>query len=154
MNKLDTLLTALENDKTNNIMKTSKSEIKEEKNDILQQLQLPRELLKEYHEKLKNYRYINNIDGLESGHYIRWINLKDIEKSQQSPKHKQLYIPPINKGGYLCDIDVINDDVHLIMKSIYNRHFILKMSEVLVFKRLTDDEQIILSAMKYIQKNT
>ena len=79
------------------------SSVKEEKNDILQQLQLPRELLKEYHEKLKNYRYINNIDGLESGHYIRWINLKDIEKSQQSPKHKQLYIPPINKGGYLCE---------------------------------------------------
>ena len=142
MDRFDKLLDAFENDKTNNIMKTSRSEIKEAKNDILQQLGLPRETLKDYHQRLKDYIYVDNIDGLESGHYIRWINLSDGLDLN------------LNKGGYLCDIDIGEHDIYLVMKPIYNRHFRLKMSNVIIFKRLTPEEQLILSAMKYVQKKS
>ena len=147
MNNFDKLLKALDSDKTNTIMKTSKSELKQEKNDVLQQLHLSKEKLKEFHERLKNYRYIDNIDGLESGHYIRWINIKDIITSKENNTEIKLY-----KGGHLCDINIYNEEIYLIIKPIYNHHFKIKMSEIIIFKQFTDDELLILSALKYVQK--
>ena len=51
------------------------SKIKNIKNDILQKLQLDKETLKDYHKKLKNYRYIDEINELKYGNFIRSINL-------------------------------------------------------------------------------
>ena len=63
MNKLDVnnLLSALDNENNSSIMKYTSKKLNKFKNDILQQIQLPRETLKIYHKKLKEYRYCSEL---------------------------------------------------------------------------------------------
>lgn len=62
---------ALEKESNNGILKLNKATITQEKNDILQRLQLSRDELKKMHEALKRYRYISNIKDVILGNYIR-----------------------------------------------------------------------------------
>ena len=54
----------------------SSGEIKTMKNNILQKMLFDRDELKMYHKLLTNYRYIDEIDELKYGSYIRWFNIK------------------------------------------------------------------------------
>ena len=137
---VDKLLIALENDKNESIMETTRSDIKTIKNNVLQQLNLPRETLKELHRKLNNYRYISDISELQSGCFLRWINLKNYDNLQ------------LTRGAFLCDIDITDDGINIIFKNLYGKHCTFKMNELLLFQKITDDEQVILSALKYLQK--
>jgi hypothetical protein len=137
---MENLITALENNKNESIIETNKTDIKQIKNDVLQQLNISRETLKSYHKKLKDYRFVDDISDLQSGNYLRWINLSD----------------PINinltKGSFLCDIEINGDGIHLIFKNPYGRHCQIRMDEVFLFQKITNEEQVILSALKYLQK--
>ena len=106
MSKLDIeqLTKAFNNDKNESIMETTKSDIKQIKNTVLQQLNIPRETLKIYHQKLNNYRFVDDISDLHSGNYLRWINLKNPENIN------------LTKGSFLCDIEINEDGIHLIFK--------------------------------------
>ena len=73
---IDLLVSALENEDNLNIVNTNKQSIKNEKNDILQKLNLSKDELKLLHLQLKNYIYIDDINDIKYGHYIRWINIK------------------------------------------------------------------------------
>ena len=71
------LLSALDNEDHSNLLNTSYEKIAKDKNDILQQLQFKNDKLKLYHAKLKDYRYVDELNDLKYGQYIRWINIKD-----------------------------------------------------------------------------
>lgn len=137
---IDNLLNALENDKNESIMETTKSDIKTVKNNVLQELNLSREKLKDLHKKLTNYRYIGDISELQSGCFLRWINLKNYDNLQ------------LTRGAFLCDIDIADDGINIIFKNLFGKHCTYKMNELLLFQKITDDEQVILSALKYLQK--
>ena len=51
--EVDNLLNALENESNASIVDLNTSKIKTQKNNILQQLQIPREKLKLFHKKIK-----------------------------------------------------------------------------------------------------
>lgn len=85
---------ALENQENASIMQTSHSEIKKKKNDILQKLQLKGTVLKTMHATLIGYKYIDDIDELTVGRYIRWISLK-------RPDHISL-----TNGAHVCNISI------------------------------------------------
>ena len=136
---VDFLIKALDNENNEEFMNLNSQLIKKEKNDILQKLLLPREKLKNMHKSLKNYRYIDEISSLNYGSYIRWISLKDPQKIK------------LTNGGIVCDIKV-NDNIHIVCKNKLNMMFTLTMSECLVFQKLTNQEQILLSALNYLSK--
>ena len=50
--------------------------IKELKNNILQKLYLNRDELLHYHKVLKEYIYIDELDEVKLGSYIRWFNIR------------------------------------------------------------------------------
>ena len=77
---IDSLISALDNEENESIVKLNSKLIKEDKNNILQKLQLERESIKQLHKKLKHYRYVDEIPDLHYGSYIRWIPLKNPEK--------------------------------------------------------------------------
>ena len=74
------LLNALENNTNSSIINLNSSKIKTIKNNILQKLQLERDVLKLFHKKLKDYRYVDGMHDIEYGYYVRWISLKNPEK--------------------------------------------------------------------------
>jgi len=134
------LINALENEKNENILYTDYSNIKNEKNDILQRLPFNREQLKTLHKKLKYYRYADNPDELEFGHYIRWINLKNPENLR------------LTNGGIVIDMSVVNDMLYLTCKNNMNRVFRLNFNQCIVFQKLTNQENILLQVMDYLNK--
>ena len=89
------LMNALENESNGSIMDLTNGKIKEYKNNILQKLQFTREKLKDTHKKLKQYRYVRDMNDLEYGYYIRWIPLKNPEKIN------------LTNGGHICSIEII-----------------------------------------------
>ena len=74
---LELLKEALENDSNINIINETLGSIKSKKNDILQQFGFTKQELKEYHNKLKNYLYVDSINELKIGHSIRYFNITD-----------------------------------------------------------------------------
>lgn len=142
MDKLDlnNLLNALENETNASIINMTTRKIKDIKNNILQRLQLERNQLKEFHKKLKNYRYCSDMADLQYGYYIRWIPLKNPDK---------LYL---TTGGLLVDVDIINNCVQLKVKNNRNRIFQIKFDECEIFQKISHQERVILGVLDYIDK--
>jgi hypothetical protein len=141
MSELDVeqLLQALDNDENESMIDLTTSKIKSIKNDMLQKLQLPKETLKTYHKKLKDYRYVGELHEIRYGAYIRWINLKNIDNIR------------LTNGGIICDIQVTNTGLWIKCKNNMNRFFQLKLDECLIFQKLSDQERILLKALDYLQ---
>jgi len=133
------LLHALNNDNNEAIVDLDFATIAKHKNDILQQLNLPREDLMSLQKKLKPYRCINTLEDLRYGSYVRWISLKNPE------------IIKLTNGGIVCDIKAVNNDIHVKCKNKMNMLFQIKLSEIILFQKLSDQEQVILKALKYLQ---
>ena len=148
---------ALENEENASIMQTSHSEIKKKKNDILQKLQLKGTVLKTMHATLIGYKYIDDIDELTVGRYIRWISLK-------RPDHISL-----TNGAHVCNISIQNyaDDADdddgdqeecktcIRCKVVRNGKplfFNLNFDENLIFQKITEQEWIILDALAALEK--
>ena len=142
------LVKALDNDINQNIVDNDLDykKINQAKNDILQQLQLSRDKLKTMHKQLKSYRYIDSMEEIRYGSYIRWIKLNNPEDIK------------LTNGGIVVDIKVFKyeeediDEVHLICRNRMNRLFQIKLNENIVFQKLNDQEQVLLSAMEYLNK--
>ena len=134
------LLKSLDNENNSSMNNLSSKKIKSMKNDYLQQLQLSREKLKEYHTKLKEYRYVDDLSDIQYGRYIRWINLKD-------PANISL-----TQGGLIIDIKICQGGIQVVCKNFRNKKFQIKIDECFIFQKLTDQEKIILSALDYLNE--
>jgi hypothetical protein len=134
----DKLLEALGDDENKCLLNLTTSKIKSIKNNVLQQLSLDREDLIILHDKLLEYRYVDEIPDVKYGCYIRWIRLKNPDEIK------------LTNGGVVIDVSVMNDDIYLTCKNNRNRMFKLKMSENIIFQKLTEQEKILLSVLDYV----
>ena len=132
------LLHALENENNSSIADMNYRDIAKAKNDILQQLQLRKEALKTLHKQLKAYRYVETLEALKYGAYVRWLGLKDPDN---------IYL---RNGGLVCDIKVKNEEIHVYVKNNQSRIFQFNMSEAWVFQKLSPQEQVILEAVELL----
>jgi hypothetical protein len=123
-----------------NLLFMSSGKIKELKNNILQKLYLTREELLHYHKVLKQYRYVDEIDEIKIGAYIRWFNLT---------KHDNV---KLTNGGIILDMTKGKDDILIICKNNRNRIFSLNMNKCIIFQKISSQEQIIIKIVDYIQK--
>ena len=137
---IEKVMKSLENDKNEEIMQLTNAKIKDQKNNILQRLQLDRTALKALHEKLREYRYVDEISDLQFGYYVRWISLKDPDNIK------------LTNGAHICDIKILNEGVHIVCRNGYNRFMQLNLDENLVFQKITDQEKIILKTIDYLKK--
>jgi hypothetical protein len=143
---MEKLLKALDNDTNQHIVESDLdyNKINAAKNTILQQLQLPRETLKTMHKQLKAYRYIETLEEIRYGSYIRWISLKNPAEIK------------LTNGGIVVQLKVVQskelgeDEIHIVCRNAFNRLFQLKLNENIIFQKLNDQEQVLLSAMEYL----
>lgn len=131
---------ALENDDNVGLINTSIQEIKDKKNNILQQLGLNRDDLKMFNSNLKGYRYIEELKDLKIGSNIRYIKLKNIEN---------IKISGVNN---LCEIKVLNHGIGLVFKNFQNRFFTIYFNDNLIFQKINCEEEVILKAIKHLNK--
>lgn len=137
---IELLEEALQNDNNLSIINTNIQEIKAQKNNILQQLGLKKTDLKDFHSKLKDYRYIDDIKDLNYGNNIRWISLKNIDELK------------ITNGAVLCDIKILDKGLSLSLKTYNSKHLTIYLNENLIFQKISDQERILLKAIDYLNK--
>ena len=128
----------MDNDINEGIQKYNSNLIKQIKNDYLQKLLLPREKLKLFHSKLKDYRYVDDLSDIQYGRYIRWIKLNDPSKII------------LSNGGVIIDIKILQNGIHVVCKNFNNQRFQIKIDECYIFQKLTDQEKIILFALDHV----
>ena len=141
---MDELLNALDNDENAYLLELSKPKIKREKNDILQQVQFSGNTLKMFHEKLDEYRYICDASSLRIGSYIRWINLNKIGEIENNKL--------LTNGAIICDWKLYDNGLHVMCKTHNHRIMQIKFEENLIFQKLTNQEQVLLSVLEYVNK--
>ena len=114
-------------------------ELKSIKNDILQKMMFDKNELKLYHKLLTNYRYIDEIDELRYGSYIRWFNLN-------KPKSLKLL-----NGGFIIDIKNNNGNIIILCKNALNRLFNLNMDKSIIFQKNTKQEALLIKILDHVQ---
>jgi len=114
-------------------------ELKTRKNNILQKMLFERNELKNYHKLLNNYRYVDEIDELRYGSYIRWFNIS-------KPKSLKLL-----NGGFIVDIKNVNDNIIILCKNSLNKFFNLKMGESIIFQKNTKQEDILIKILDHLK---
>ncbi len=141
---LQQLMEAVENDGNASILELTTAKVKQYKNNALQQLSLPRDKLIEYNQKLNEYRYIEGLNELQYGQYIRWIPLNITELSKLK----------LTRGGIVVDARILDETgIHLTCKNSMNRFFQIRFDECMVFQKLTPNEMVLLSVMDYLNKD-
>jgi len=133
------LLKAIDNEENEMIFNYTTNKLNNMNLSILKELKLAHNTLNEYLQKLKNYIYVDEINNLKYGTYLKWICLTNPDK---------LYLA---KGAVFCNIKITDNGVFIICKGFTNRHFQIKMDECLVFQKLTSQETILLNAMDYLE---
>ena len=134
------LIKSLDNENNVGIENLSTRKIKSLKNDYLQQLQLSRDDLKNYHTKLKEYRFVDDLTNIQYGRYIRWISLKNPERLC------------LTTGGVIIDIQLLEDGIYILCKNFRNKRMKIKIDECFIFQKLTDQEKTIIAALDYLEK--
>lgn len=113
-------------------------------------LGLPEDMVRDYGQRLADYRYVDEIHQLYCGRYLRWIRKKKPEGSEPDPEPKP---PKLDMGGILSDIRFTATGVHLFSlapQTRYPRRILY--DNYLVFQQLTPDERLIYSLGAGIQR--
>jgi hypothetical protein len=91
--------------------------------------------------KLTNYIYVDELNELRYGTYMRWVKLNDPENLV------------LTRGALFCDTKITEDGVFLICKNVNSPiHFQIKLDECLLFRKLTDQELVLLAAIDHVSK--
>jgi len=138
---VDKLIYALDNENNENIMNLTTQKILEMNLNILKELQLDKQTTLNYLKKLKEYRYIDEINDLKHGAFIKWIPITD-----------PTYLP-LHHCGMICEIKITDNGVFITCKNFMHRHYTFKMDECLIFQKLTSQEKVIIYALDHLEQN-
>lgn len=139
MTDTEKLNKALDNQQNAILLKLNNKEITEMNKQII--LSLPKitnKIATNHLKALKGYRYVDEISDLKTNVYIKWIRY-------DSPNI-------LTKGAISCSVKITNDGMLIMCKNYYGKFFYVSMEECVVFQKITDEENVILSAMDFLLK--
>lgn len=136
------LLNALNDESNETLLNFTTDKIIEMNYNIIKELQLSHTDSLEILKKLKDYKYIDEMNELKYGVYIRWISVED-------PNNIFL-----TKGSIFCEIKITDNGVFCICKNygLKTRHFQISMDTNLIFQKITSQELVLLSALDHLSK--
>lgn len=103
---------------------------------ILSELQLNKKEMNNMLTKLKNYKYVEEVDGLKYGAFIRWIDLIDPENLA------------LHNSCMICEIKFTDSGTIILCKNFMHRYHSIKMDECLIFQKITNEEQIMIEMIE------
>jgi hypothetical protein len=136
------LLQALDDESNENLLNFTTKKIKEMNLKVLNELHLSNKDTLELLGKLKDYKYVDEMNDLKYGSYIRWISIEEPENIS------------LTKGSLFCEMKITDNGVYCICKNygFNTRHFQISMDKSLIFQKLTNQELILLSALDHLSK--
>ena len=141
---VEQLLKALDEESNESLLNFTTKKIREMNRTILKTLPLEKEELRDFLIKLKDYRYVDEMNDLKYGTYIRWIPI-DIEEGGQ------FYL---TRGAVFCEMKITDEGVFCVCKNFgyHPTYFQIAMDKNLLFQKLTTQEKILLSALDHLSK--
>ena len=103
---------------------------------ILDNLHLNKKEMTDILKKLKKYKYVEEVDDLKYGAFIRWIPLID-------PDNLSLH-----HAGMICEIKFTDEGTIISCKNFMHRHYTIKMDECLIFQKFTNEEKIMMEMIE------
>jgi len=136
------LLKALDDDSNETLLNFTTDKIRDMNLNILKELHLSKQDTLELLKKLRDYKYVDEMNELKYGAYIRWIPIED-------PTNIHL-----TKGAIFCEMKITDDGVFCVCKNygFKSRHFQISIDKNLIFQKLTDQELVLLSALDHLSK--
>ena len=145
---IEDVLHSLDNDRNLSISKLTYDKINNMKYNMLERLGINDDELESMLHKLADYRYVEELQDIQHGAFIRYIPLTS--KSKNGDNNSDIIL---KNGGFICDIKILGSGVHLLCRNHFRKIFQLKLDEVLIFQKLSNQEEIILSVFDYLSKN-
>jgi hypothetical protein len=150
---IEDILHSLDNDRNLSISKLTYDKINNMKYNMLQRLGMNDEELESMLLKLGDYRYVEELQDIQHGAFIRYIPLTSKSKRNRNDRDNGDGDIILKNGGFICDIKILGSGVHLLCRNHFRKIFQLKLDEVLIFQKLSNQEEIILSVFDYLAKN-
>ena len=137
---VEKLLKALENEDNEELLNIDFKTLHAQKEKIIKKLQLPSTEYNSMLKKLQVYRFIDELPDMRYGSYIRWISLKDPDNLK------------LTNGGIIIDYKQGIDDINIICKNNRHRVFTLALNKCIIFKKLSQQEKILIKIIDYVHK--
>ena len=139
---INKLLKALDDNSNETLFNFTSKKIKEMTLKILKELHLPKKEIIDIFNKLKDYKYVDEMNDLKYGTFIRWIPIDD---------PNNIYL---TKGSLFCEMKIIDNGVFCICKNfgVPSRYYQISMDKNLIFQKLTEQEQVLLSALDHLSE--
>lgn len=135
---MDLLYNALNNKNNDSIYDLTNNQLNNIKYNILKDLNLSNSIFTKFITALQNYKYIDDLNELREGSYIRWIKIENDENTE-------LYL---NKGAIYCNLLITDNAVGIVCKKIIGQYFtIYNLDQYIFFQKLSDQELSILNAI-------
>ena len=131
--ELNFLSKAINNENNENITEINKEYIIAEKDDVINKLNLSIQKKNKLIKCLKGYRYVEDLQEIIEGRFLRWLITKDNEIT-------------LSNGGILVEIK-IEDSINLVLKNNRNNFFQINLDNNIIFQKLTEQEKIIILAI-------
>jgi len=142
---IEDVLHSLDNDRNLSISKLTYDKINNMKYNMLERLGMNDDELESMLHKLADYRYVEELQDIQHGAFIRYVPL--------TSKNGQKEDIVLKNGGFICEVKILGSGVHLLCRNHFRKIFQLKLDEVLIFQKLSNQEEIILSVFDYLSKN-
>lgn len=139
---IDNLLKALDDETNETLLNFTTEKVRDMTLKILKELHLSRRDTNDIYNKLKDYKYVDEMNELKYGTYLRWIPIED---------PNNIYL---TKGALFCEMKITDDGLFCICKNIGFpiRYFRISMDKNLIFQKLTPQELVLLSALDHLSK--
>ena len=139
---IDNLLKALDDESNETLLNFTTEKVRDMTLKILKELHLSRKYTNDINNKLKDYKYVDEMNELKYGTYLRWIPIED---------PNNIYL---TKGALFCEMKITDDGVFCVCKNIGFpiRYFRISMDKNLIFQKLTPQELVLLSALDHLSK--
>tara|TARA_B110000444_G_scaffold125968_1_gene118375 strand:+ start:78 stop:512 length:435 start_codon:yes stop_codon:yes gene_type:complete len=132
---------ASNNEANADILSLSNEKIMKDRVDIINELPIDKEEKMDLLRKLQGYRYVDEIHELKNGSFLRWLNMSDLDNIT------------LVQGAFFCEFIFTDDNTCMRMRNIRGRYFEVKMDDIILFQKLTQQEKVLLAALSYISSN-
>jgi hypothetical protein len=139
---INKLLKALDDDSNETLLNFTTKSNREMTLKILKELELSKQETINIFNKLKDYKYVDEMNDLKYGTFIRWIAIEE-------PTNIFL-----TKGALFCEMKITDNGVFCVCKNygFSSHHFQISMDKNLIFQKLTHQELVLLTALDHLSK--
>jgi len=124
------LLESIDKTKTSYLENKTIDNIRTDIDEKLRSVCISSDQFVEFHKKLLEYRYVDEIHQLHKGKHVRWIRT-----GQKTT---------LTNGGIIVDVRFLDNGTHVLCMNAGKRFIQYKFDDCITFQKMTTDEQMIL----------